>query len=340
MHRHGGVGSPPPQGSSLGSGLCCPGPSSLNRPHPPHSRAHRDFAAWRLIRDAFAVRERLGDPRVVPGFRCPFLPGMPSSLTPGSSGIVMVQFSDADIGLRRDLSGSALPSFPQSASRGARFRGFTVRLRYGLPDCSPPFDGSNRSPSPRGLLLPGFRRLGHPATAGYDYNMDWIPLLAGLSPAGIAASLAAPDPDEPDSGIGSSLFKGLRRPLRAFFFLPLIPRRDLRILARRVARSAAVSRSEIGGDAVDLVEEPRRLVVIDLLTSAARWQRVEPTSSTFEERRDSLRRRRPPAPAIRIAGPSRLPLQLGVIGLVVDDALGERLPRDLALGQALPSVVN
>jgi hypothetical protein len=61
--------SPQPQGSSLGSGLCCPGPSSLNRPHPPHSQAHRDFAAQRLIRDAFAVRERLGDPRAVPSFR-------------------------------------------------------------------------------------------------------------------------------------------------------------------------------------------------------------------------------------------------------------------------------
>ena len=81
-------GSPPPQGSSLGSELCCLGPSSLNRPHPPHPRAHRDFTAWRLIRDAFAVRERRGDPRVVPGFRCPFLPDMPSSLTPGSSIIV------------------------------------------------------------------------------------------------------------------------------------------------------------------------------------------------------------------------------------------------------------
>jgi hypothetical protein len=63
------VGSPPPQGSSLESGLCCPGLSSLSRPHPPHSQAHHDFAARRLIRNAFAVRERLGDPRVVPGFR-------------------------------------------------------------------------------------------------------------------------------------------------------------------------------------------------------------------------------------------------------------------------------
>src|SRR6202048_5163999 len=31
--------------------------------------------------------------------------------------------------------------------------------------------------------------------AGYDYNSDWTPLLAGLSPARMSASLAAPDPD-------------------------------------------------------------------------------------------------------------------------------------------------
>ena len=29
---------------------------------------------------------------------------------------------------------------------------------------------------------------------GYDYNSDWTPLLAGLSPAGMAASLAAQEP--------------------------------------------------------------------------------------------------------------------------------------------------
>jgi hypothetical protein len=45
-----------PQGPSLRSGLCCPSPSSLNRPHPPHSWAHPDFAALRLIPDARAVR--------------------------------------------------------------------------------------------------------------------------------------------------------------------------------------------------------------------------------------------------------------------------------------------
>ena len=33
----------------------------------------------------------LGDPRVVPSFRCPFFPNMPPSMTPGSFVIVMVQ---------------------------------------------------------------------------------------------------------------------------------------------------------------------------------------------------------------------------------------------------------
>ena len=115
--------TPPPQGSSLGFELCCLKPSSLNRPHPSHSRAHRDFTAWRLIRDAFAVRERLGDPRVVPGFRCTFRPDMPPSLTPGSSIVVSVQYIDVDIGLRHGPKGSALPMIPQSVSRGARISG-------------------------------------------------------------------------------------------------------------------------------------------------------------------------------------------------------------------------
>ena len=157
------LGSPPPQGSSLGSGLCCPGPSSLNRPHPPHSRARPDFAAWRLIRDAFAVRERLGDPRVVPGFRCSFHPDMPPSMTPGSPCIVMVQFFDAGIGLRRDLSGSALPYFPQSASRGARISGLPDSLSLRPAKSLAPLRRIGPGhPGPRGLLLPGFRQIGHP----------------------------------------------------------------------------------------------------------------------------------------------------------------------------------
>jgi len=42
--------TPLPQRSSLRSGFYCPSPSTLNRPHPSHSQAHPDFAAWRLYR--------------------------------------------------------------------------------------------------------------------------------------------------------------------------------------------------------------------------------------------------------------------------------------------------
>src|SRR5439155_781290 len=42
----------------------------LLRPHPPVSRARCDFTAQPLIRSAFAVRERLGDPRNLPYFHC------------------------------------------------------------------------------------------------------------------------------------------------------------------------------------------------------------------------------------------------------------------------------
>ena len=81
-----------PQGPSLRSGFCCPGPSSLTRPHPPQSPAHPDFAALRLIRDVFAVRHRLGDPRLVPGFRWRFCLGMSPSETPGRSPAACTQF--------------------------------------------------------------------------------------------------------------------------------------------------------------------------------------------------------------------------------------------------------
>jgi hypothetical protein len=184
--------TPQPQGSSLGSGLYCPGPSSLNRPHPPHSQAHRDFAAQRLIRDAFAVRERLGDPRVVPSFRCRFLPDMPSSASPGSS-TSHCPISRCRHGLRHGLIGSTLPIFPQSDSRGRSISGLTgspllrpVSLLASPvgsdQDCSQRTGGFYFQASDGSVTLPA---------AGYDYDIDWTPMSAGLAPAGIAASFAA-----------------------------------------------------------------------------------------------------------------------------------------------------
>src|SRR5262249_31548628 len=99
---------------------------------------------------------------------------------------------DVDMGLRHGPKGSALPMIPQSVSRGARISGLLWFADcYGLSGCWPPLYGSDWSPSQRGLLLPGFQRVGHFPAAGDDYNSVWTPLLAGLSPAGMAASLAA-----------------------------------------------------------------------------------------------------------------------------------------------------
>ena len=65
-----------PQGGLLGSGASCAVSRHprLLRPHPPVPQARDDFTSWTLIRRAFAVRERLGDPQDLPYFRgCAFL---------------------------------------------------------------------------------------------------------------------------------------------------------------------------------------------------------------------------------------------------------------------------
>ena len=91
-HRHSSGYAALPQEPSLRSGFCCPDPSTLIRPHPTHSQAQHDFTALQLIRPAFAVRFRLGDPRLVPCFHRSFFLNMSSSATPGSPAAVYTQF--------------------------------------------------------------------------------------------------------------------------------------------------------------------------------------------------------------------------------------------------------
>ena len=145
-----------PQGSSLWFGLFCPDPSSLNRPHPSHSQAQRDFTAWRFIRAAFAVRERLGDPQVAPGFRCLFRLGM-CPLRPRRTPQCYVPSDPTESsGLRPREKDSAFSKSPPSERVGPIFRGFPFRFRYNLPSCLPPCRIRRR-------LLPGFRRVGRPS---------------------------------------------------------------------------------------------------------------------------------------------------------------------------------
>src|SRR5215468_10666514 len=100
---------------------------------------------------------------------------MPPSMTPGSSIIVTVQFSDADMAFARHSQNSRNP-----LHAGHVFRGFPIHLRYGLPGCSPPFDGSNQvSPAPEGFYFQASGSLVSLPAAGYHYNRDWTPCVGG-----------------------------------------------------------------------------------------------------------------------------------------------------------------
>jgi hypothetical protein len=167
-------GSTPPQGLSLRIGLFCPNPSTLFSPIRP-TRGHIAISpTLRLIRDAFAVRERLGDPRVVPSFHCLFLPGMPPSMSPGRSESSFPEF-DSNMAFAKVRTARLFPTIPPSVSSGARISGL-----IGSPLLRPvrllaPLDGSDRvSPQPRGLLHPGFQRVSLLSRCWICYDSLWI----------------------------------------------------------------------------------------------------------------------------------------------------------------------
>jgi hypothetical protein len=83
----------------------------------------------------------------------------------------------------------------QSVSRGAPISGLPgSRICYGLSGCSPSCTDQTDLLGHRSLYFPRFQRGGSPLPLlGMATTSDWIPLLAGLSRAGMAASLAAPD---------------------------------------------------------------------------------------------------------------------------------------------------
>ena len=122
---------------------------------------------------------------------------MPSSLTPGSSYIACVQLRDADAAFAeiRAARHSQTPAI--RFTRGPLFEASLVRICYGLSGCSPPWtDRTEVSLATGGFYIQASGGSVALPAAGYDYNSNWTPLLAGLSPAGMAASLAAPDRTE------------------------------------------------------------------------------------------------------------------------------------------------
>ena len=111
----------------------------------------------------------------------------------GESDIDIFQNFDADIGLRRMTTGSALPTLPQSVPRGR-----SISWLHWFASLQParllaPLYGSDwdTSPATGDFYFQAFNGSVFLPVAGYNYNSDWTLLLAGLSPAGMAASLAA-----------------------------------------------------------------------------------------------------------------------------------------------------
>ena len=97
-------------------------------PHPSHSPAHRGFVAGRLIRDAFAVRVRLGCPRVVPSFRATFFVDVLCSTTSGSPPAALAQFLRRRHWPSQNGEMFGTPNTPtRPCSVGKLFRGFLLR---------------------------------------------------------------------------------------------------------------------------------------------------------------------------------------------------------------------
>src|SRR5262249_24825799 len=76
-------------------------------------------------------------------------------------------------------------------TRGTVFAATLVRNCCGLSGCWPPCTDLTGLPANGGFYFQAFDRSVALPVAGYNYNSVWTPLLAGLPPAGMAASVAA-----------------------------------------------------------------------------------------------------------------------------------------------------
>jgi hypothetical protein len=181
-----------PRGPRSGPGCSVPvrhhliGPIRPTRRHIAISPHGGLYAMPSLCGSASATRERFR------AFRCTFPPGMPSSTTPGnpiidSSRTTMSAWPSPRVDRLGTPKAPAI-RFTRAMTFGATW--FTHLLRPAR--LLAPQYGSDHPRGHRGLLLPGFQRVR--PVAGYDCSSDWTPLLAGLSPARMTASLAAPTP--------------------------------------------------------------------------------------------------------------------------------------------------
>jgi hypothetical protein len=146
----------------------------------------------RLICDAFAVRERLGDPRAVPGFRWPpFFPDMPPC-DHGEFDIDQFQAATSTLAFAKGAAARHSQSSRNPFPAGGNFRGFHgSHICYGLSVCSAPCTDLTGLPANGAFYIQAFNGSVALLVVGYDYSIDWTPMLVGLSPTRLAASLAA-----------------------------------------------------------------------------------------------------------------------------------------------------
>jgi hypothetical protein len=129
--------------------------------------------------------------------RCAGAPKRPASgsglsLLIPSRHAVLSDPGEFDIGLRRMTTGSALPTLRNPFHAGGRFRGFTGSLPLQPARLLAPLYGSDWNAQPSGTFTSRLSTDRSPSPLlDITTTATGLLLLAGLSPAGMAASLAA-----------------------------------------------------------------------------------------------------------------------------------------------------
>jgi hypothetical protein len=169
----------------------------LIRRNPPHSQAHSDFAAWRFIRNAFAVLVRLGDPRLVPCFCCTFPLDMPSSTTAGSPLAVCAQFLRQRHWPSPEVERLGTPKKPHHPLQTGRTFAASL-VRYSLRPAKllatlADLTGYFSQPTVAFTSRLSTGRSSFPSLDITTVATEQVPP-TGLSPAGTSASIAAPTP--------------------------------------------------------------------------------------------------------------------------------------------------
>jgi len=112
---------------------------------------------------------------------------MPSSTTTGEFDTDKFQSSDVDAAFAESRTARHSRDSRKSVSCGRWFSGLPgSHICYGLPVCSAPCTDLTGLPANGTFYFQAFNRSVTLPVAGYDYSIDWTPMLVGLSPTGMA----------------------------------------------------------------------------------------------------------------------------------------------------------